>query len=169
MRRNTETIPTNPVAERAARERLSELWEVSDKPAFYPASDRDVLELATVGGYTIDAERLESLLDRGLLTGVAIDSGRRRWTAADIMTLFALLEVLREYNPKSNLHRAKLTATEIQYHEARAAGQEPFPDLAGHSVEMLLAYLAQSQDFAVRVGIWLALTEKLGIGGRADG
>ena len=158
-----QTMNVQAVAEQAAQERIRELWTVCDRPAFYPAFDSDVLALAKGGGYLLTAKRLQGLVDLEMITGVHVAAGKRRWTAADIVTLFALLEVLRAYSPESSLHRPKLAAMELQYHEFKARGEDPFPDLAGHSIESLLAYLVQSQDFNVRVGIWLALKEKLGL------
>lgn len=153
----------NRMAEAAARERIAELWCEADVHPCYPASDNTVLELARTGGYAIDAERLEQLFGRGLFGGVAERDGARRWMAADIMALFSLLEVLREFDVSSPLHRPKATAMELQYHEAKAAGREPFPDLAGHPVEILLVYMRETADFNLRVGLWLAIKEKLGV------
>ncbi|NQT12419.1 MAG: hypothetical protein HQ582_06715 [Planctomycetes bacterium] len=158
-----QTIDPN-VAEHVAQQRIAELWTVCDRHAFYPAYDSDVLALAEGGGYLLSAKRLQGLFDANMICGVHVTQGKRRWTAADIMTLFALLETIRAYNPESRLHRPKLAAMEIQYHQAKAKGEDPFPDLANHSIESLLAYMAQSPDLNIRIGMWLALKEKLGLG-----
>ena len=159
-----ETMNPDVAAEHAARLRIAELWMVADRHPFYPSVDADVLELAKTGGYALSAKRLQGLFDENMLTGVAYRDGRRRWTATDIMTLFALLEVLRSYNPNNTLHRAKLSASELQYHEAKAEGREPFPDLDGHSLKSMLAYTMHAEDRNTRIGLWLALKAKLGLG-----
>jgi hypothetical protein len=157
----TKTGPTIAIDEAAVVVRLADLWDLADRPTTWPCYDSDVLALVAAAGYLLSAKELEHWIDVGIIPEPGIQGGVRRWRPAVVWCLIGRLENLRRWNPTAAIHGAKLAAAELEYHVAKRNGLDPFTDLDEHPLELLLAYLAQTNDFNQRVALWLCVREKL--------
>ena len=145
------------------RQRIAHWWERAGMTPSYPAADGEVVRLCQAVEYTIDSESFVRFWNVGAFDGVAISEGRRNWSATDIVRLATFLESRRDWQPGSELHRAKKTSYEIALENFRATGEahELFHDLERFDLRSLLLMLVESDHRQLREALKVAIEIKL--------
>ncbi len=149
--------------EHLSRQRISQWWIRADRQPSYPCDDGDAVELCRAVEYVIDPESFVRFWNVGAFDGVAISEGRRNWSATDIVRLATFLESRRDWQPGSELHRAKKTSYELALENYRRTGEahELFHDLERFDLRSLLLMLAESDHRQQRESLKVAIEIKL--------
>ena len=160
------TSLTGPAAlelELICRQRISQWWLRAGLTTSYPAADGEALRLVQAVEYVIDPESFVRFWNVGAFDGVAISEGRRNWSATDIVRLATFLESRRDWQPGSELHRAKKTSYELALENYRRTGEahELFHDLERFDLRSLLLMLAESDHRQQRESLKVAIEIKL--------
>ena len=164
-----EVDPRNLVGQDAAtlehlsRRRISDWWNRAGLEPSYPAADGEAVALCRAVEYEITGEELIRFIDVGAFDGVSVSHGRRNWSATDIVRLATFLECRRQWQPSSEIHRAKKTAYEIALETLRATGEahEFFTDLERYDLRALLLMLVEADNRQQREALFVAVQVKL--------
>ena len=160
------TSLTGPAAlelELMCRQRIAHWWERAGMTPSYPAADGEVVRLCQAVEYTIDSESFVRFWNVGAFDGVAISEGRRNWSATDIVRLATFLESRRDWQPESELHRAKKTSYELALENYRRTGKahELFHDLETFDLRALLLLMTEADSRQMREALFVAVQIKL--------
>ena len=159
----TVSGPATVALEHVCRQRISQWWERAGLTTSYPAADGEALRLVQAVEYVIDPESFVRFWNVGAFDGVAISEGRRNWSATDIVRLATFLESRRDWQPGSELHRAKRTSYELALETFRATGESHalFYDLERFDLRSLLLMLAESDHRQMREALKVAIEIKM--------
>ena len=149
--------------EHLSRQRISQWWLRAGLTTSYPAADGEALRLVQAVDYVIDSESFVRFWNVGAFDGVAISEGRRNWSATDIVRLATFLESRRDWQPGSELHRAKKTSYELALENYRRTGEahELFHDLETYDLRALLLMLVEVDIRQMREALKVAIEIKL--------
>ena len=149
--------------EHLSRQRISQWWIRADRQPSYPCDDGEAVELCRAVEYVIDPESFVRFWNVGAFDGVAISEGRRNWSATDIVRLATFLESRRDWQPESELHRAKKTSYELALENYRRTGKahELFHDLETFDLRALLLLMTEADSRQMREALFVAVQIKL--------
>ena len=159
----TVSGPATVALEHVCRQRISQWWERAGLTTSYPAADGEALRLVQAVEYVIDPESFVRFWNVGAFDGVAISEGRRNWSATDIVRLATFLESRRDWQPESELHRAKKTSYELALENYRRTGKahELFHDLETYDLRALLLMLVEADNRQQREALFIAVQIKM--------
>jgi hypothetical protein len=157
-------IPTNEHDAAAALEPFRTLVG-HKRPLKWPVNDPTLVHILADGmGYMFDLAACNEPELRDWVPAVYRDrTGKRFWSARFCAGVANHLELRRRWDPSSHLHRGKMTQLEIADDTARLCGQDgALHDVDKITYEDLLIGLLANADPSIRVGILVALKQKLG-------
>ena len=134
--------------ENLSQQKIVRWWNRADRHEFYPATDKDAVELCRSAEFAIDLESLVRFIDVGAFGDVSVSEGTRKWSATDIIRLACFLECRRAWQPGSELHHAKKTRYELELESHRTTGEshELFNDLEMYDLRALLLMLTEADN-----------------------
>ncbi|MCX7421339.1 MAG: hypothetical protein NT013_17595 [Planctomycetia bacterium] len=149
--------------EHLSRRRISAWWTRAGLTESYPAADGEIIRLCQAVEYAITGEEMVRFIGIGAFDGVSVSHGRRNWSATDIVRLATFLECRRQWQPGSEIHRAKKTAYETALETLRATGEshEFFTDLEHFDLRALMLMLVEADNRQQREALYVAVQIKL--------
>lgn len=150
--------------EETNRGRVQGWFDLAGLEAEFPVTAAVAVQVLRAVDYSIDADRLVMLADRGYIP-VQRDNGRLQFNATSLVAAAANCEARRWWKPFSAIHAHKFSMVEKLAHVQAERGEKAIADLGEYDVDFLLGLLHkvggdQATTAAVAEAIRLKLREQ---------